>query len=124
MLQFLLFFLLPIAIFWYLGFRRVTAFLLGTLFVVVVLLVGSATGFLFEMLFYPSNVSSYVTPTLFTNNYANNIDNLGQALAIPYIFVFDLFWLIIHYTFTHAKWLMHAFQVASLMIIFKFAEKL
>lgn len=114
------FFIAPLLLMWSCGFSKSVGIVLAIAAALMIFLLGSVTGFLFEALFFPKNVSSYLAPQLFTNAYAESMDNLGQALIIPYIFVFDLFWLTLHYTFTHATFLMNAFQLLSLYIIFNF----
>jgi len=119
MFTFILFFAIPVAIFWQIGFFRVAAILLGSIAATVVFAVGTATGLVFEYMFMSRHVSTYIAPTLYTDAYANNMTSLGQAFAIPYIVVFDFAKLTLHYTLTHGTPILWAFQLWAIYIIVK-----
>jgi hypothetical protein len=120
MVQFLMFFIFPIVILWQFGFRQTVANLLKAGYVILVLLVSSLLGLLLEVMFYPDNVRTYEGITLYTILYKNSIENLGQAFLIPYIFVIDILRLVIHYTFTHSKWIMNIVQLYGVYVCLSF----
>lgn len=122
MLHFLLFFVLPLAIIFMLGFRRVVVFLLGLLAIMFITGIFFCIGMLFEYMFFPKHVASYVMPTLYTDTYANRMTSLVQIFAIPYIVVIDYFRVILHYTFTHSTPVLWFFHLWAMFVISKFTS--
>lgn len=124
MLHFAVFFILPLVICYMLGLRKVVAWSIAFIAILLVLALGTVTGMLFEALFFPKVISSYAMPALWTNSYAEGMENIGQAFAIPYIFVADVIKTLLHYTFTHATFVVHIFQFFSVAIIANFVNGL
>jgi hypothetical protein len=122
MLHFLMFFILPLAVLLMLGFSRVVVFLFCLIFVMFIVGIFFGVGMLFEYMFFPKHVASYVMPTLYTDAYANNMTSLAQMFAIPYIVVFDYFKVILHYTFTHSTPVLWFFHLWGLGVLFLFAK--
>lgn len=120
MLTFALYIVIPIAVFWMLGLRKAVSFLIIAVIASVIFLLGSAFGLLLEAAFLGDHISQYVGTTLYTDSYANGIKTLGEGLAIPYIFIFDMFNMLFHYTFTHGTFILWICQAWSIFIILAF----
>lgn len=120
MIQFLIFVCIPIVWMWMLGFRRAAAILFLVVISILIIALGFVAGGIFEFMFLHDHFRTYQLPALSTNSYANNMETLGQGFAIPYIFIWDLAKIYVHYTFTHATWIMWAFQLWSIFIVLRF----
>lgn len=111
---------LPLLFLYKIGLESVVKWILISMFMLLVMAVASALGLLLDFMFFGENYRGYVAPKLFTDSFANNLDNLGQALLIPFIAVFDIIILVVHFTFTEAGWLTWICQLFGIYIIMNF----
>lgn len=95
----------PFFFLWIIGFRRAGWFGLGVAAVLLVLLLGFITGLLFTWFIEPQSYwHAYAMPKLVTNTYTDSLSwdaPMYKMLLIPYLFVFDILRIYVHFSLTH-----------------------